>query len=460
MSQPLYYQIGNEYYKVEQPSSGEFKGRSVLAKITPQEIIALTGTKKGGGTYTLDELMKPVAANSNSPVIAQIAPPQTQTHSDLSRIYGRDVQTIDRLGSTGDIIVAPGVKSESWSNFSKDTGISFDPNTGSYTQGGQKVPSLDEAQKTPGNPQYQAPTTAGQKGLYIRQQGTNEVYDMSTGQPRHVSYEEAMQKGLFAPGIIQDVKDNTQVQNLYKQYVQNQTSNTSNTTNTTNNAPTLTNDQMRANLAAILPADVINLIPDSQLAAFSAISDSFKQQYTQGIVNADIQAKDLQDAINSISNDVEFKAKYGDQLTLATANFQNNLQDFQFQTGQLATNQQQQFTDQQKALAEEKAAMGQAYSGFRQQAKQRLASDHTGIIESTRQQLKNNLTNMGQNWESMFGSAQAKTPQVDYVNPLTGQLEKQQYSPLGNIYGQVPLAKKQEQESLGAQRYGAVKLPI
>lgn len=225
-------------------------------------------------------------------------------------------------------------------------------------------------------------------------------------------------------------------------------------------APTLTNEQMRANLSAILPAEMIGMIPDSQLAAFSAIADSFKQQYAQGVVNADIQAKDLQDAINSVLNDVEFQAKYGDQLKLATANFQNNLQDFQFQTGQLATRQAQQFTDQQKALAEEKAAMGQAYSGFRQQAKQRLASDQTGIIESTRQQIKNNLTNLGQSWEGMFGSAQAQTPSVDYVNPLTGQLEKQAYNPLGQVYGSVPLAQKQEQETLGAQRYDAVKLPI
>lgn len=225
-------------------------------------------------------------------------------------------------------------------------------------------------------------------------------------------------------------------------------------------AGTMTNEQMRANLAAILPADVIATIPDNQLAAFSAIADNFKQQYTLGTVNADIQAKDLQDAINSVAGDIEFQAKYGDNLKLATADFQNSLQDFQFQTGQLQTQQQQQFQDQQKALAEEKAAMGQTYSGFRNQAKQRLATDQGGIIESTRQQLKKSLTNLGQAWEGTFGSAAAQTPSVDYVNPLTGQLEKQQYSPLGNIYGSVPLAKKQEMDSLGAQRYNAVKLPI
>lgn len=229
---------------------------------------------------------------------------------------------------------------------------------------------------------------------------------------------------------------------------------------TTGTPSSLSNEQMRANLAAILPANVISTIPDNQLAAFSAIADSFKQQYSQGTVNADIQAKDLQDAIDSVANDVEFKAKYGDNLALATADFQNTLKDYQYQTGQMQTQQQKQLEDQQKGLAEQHAAAGTAMSGFREAAKQRLSADQGGIIESTRQQLKKNLTNLGQSWEAQFGSAAAQTPSIDYVNPLTGQMEKQQYNPLGNIYGQIPLAKKQEQESLGAQRYNAVKLPI
>src|SRR3990167_244324 len=219
---------------------------------------------------------------------------------------------------------------------------------------------------------------------------------------------------------------------------------TGGSTGGTGTSPSLTNEQMRANLAAILPPEVIAMIPDDQLASFSAISDSFKQQFTQGTVNADIQAKDLQDAINSIANDVEFKAKYGDNLALSTANFQNTLQDLQFQTGQLQTQQQQQFGDQQKALAEQKAAMGQSYSGFREQAKERLASDQSGIIESTRQQLKNKITGLGQDWESQFGSSAALTTSVDYKNPLTGQVDTTAYKPLGNIFGTIPLSKKQE----------------
>jgi len=183
---------------------------------------------------------------------------------------------------------------------------------------------------------------------------------------------------------------------------------------------TPTNEQMRANLASILPASMIGTIPDNMLASFSAWADMQKQQNTIGLGNANIQAGDLAKSIASIANDPVFIAKYGDQLKLSTATFNNNVQQLQQQTGQLATQQHQQFEQQQKDAAERAAAAGQAFSGFREQAKQQLASDQSGIIESTRSQLKNNLTSLGQSWEGMYGSKDAKTPSVNYVNPITG----------------------------------------
>jgi len=223
---------------------------------------------------------------------------------------------------------------------------------------------------------------------------------------------------------------------------------------------TLSNDEMRKNLLAILPQNVVDTIPDNMLASFSAISDSFKQQYQQGTVNADIQAADLQKAIDSVANDVEFKAKYGDSLALSNDAFKQTLQDYQFQTGQIGEQQKDQFLAQRKQLAEASAAAGQAYSGFREQAKQQLAKEQTGIIESTRQQIKNQLQNLGTSYEAQFGTAAVKTPTTQYVNPMTGVAENYAYNQVGGIYGSQPLAMKQEQEQAGAQRYGNVKLPI
>lgn len=155
---------------------------------------------------------------------------------------------------------------------------------------------------------------------------------------------------------------------------------------------------------------------------------------TQGQIDAGgvgtIDSGSYNKALQIASEDPAIKATYGDAAKIAA-------QDLAFSIGQITNNQataqpalQVQLQQQQKALQDQIASTGQAYSGFRKQAEDQLKTQQADVIQSSRSQLQQQLQTLGRGYESQFGSS--GLPQISVGGPVTGT---QTYQPVGNVTG-------------------------
>lgn len=186
------------------------------------------------------------------------------------------------------------------------------------------------------------------------------------------------------------------------------------------------------------------------------MGDYIQKQYEAGKTVTDINTQTFQQIYDATKNDPTIQAKYGDELKFGERDFLTSLENYQFQTGLTGTKQAQQIFDERRALAEQEAEAGRAYSGFREQAKSKLDTAQSGIIQSTQRQIKSDLEKAGSAFEQKYGTAslQAQTPlAATYVNPLTGQTENYGYSPIGNVAGTQPAAKAAEIFKTATERY-------
>lgn len=151
-----------------------------------------------------------------------------------------------------------------------------------------------------------------------------------------------------------------------------------------------------------------------------------KKQNDLGIQARDASADAIRQAYDAASKDPLIIGKYRDIQATDQSNFSNNLASLQSSADVTAQNQKAQFEQDYKNLAETAAASGQAYSGFRQQATDKLGQQQSGVITSTRQGLKDSLTNMVSSLQQKYGSDQfsALFPNLtlNYNNP-TGSAE-------------------------------------
>lgn len=190
---------------------------------------------------------------------------------------------------------------------------------------------------------------------------------------------------------------------------------------------------------------------DTGTKAFvESITKTLQGQYDAGLTSVSINADLLNKAMAAAKNDPDIQAKYGDAFKIAQADVQKNLGliNTQYATDQAQTAMKQE--NDRKALAEQYAAAGTAYSGFREQAKSQLAQEQSGVIESSKRALQSKLDQMGSGLESTFGS----TALPSFGSISAGGLA---YSPTTGITGSAPLAEKGDIYNKGVQEYNMVK---
>ncbi len=191
----------------------------------------------------------------------------------------------------------------------------------------------------------------------------------------------------------------------------------------------------------------------SQRALIESAWKTASNQYDSGVTNVSINTKLLNDAMKAAENDPEIRAKYGNALitdkdsltkSLASANTQW-AQDM----GLLDTRQQQ----ERKAQDEAQAQAGLAFSGFRQQAKQRLGAEQSGVIASSRRNIQNNLNETGRNLEQKYGSSGLG----QFGNLAIGDMT---YNPLGGLTSTQDVAQKADILNRGTSIYNLEKTPL
>lgn len=184
----------------------------------------------------------------------------------------------------------------------------------------------------------------------------------------------------------------------------------------------------------------------SEAKHWAMTGEYLKKQSDANGASTEATAQAIQDAYVRASQDPLIAGKYADIQSVDKANFANNLASLQSSADVTANTQKMQFEQDYKNLAENAAASGQAYSGFREQAKGKLGQQQSGVITSTRQGFKDNLTNLVTNLQAKYGSDQFSSlfPNLalNYNNPMNGASESINPSLIpGNLMGTLPIQK-------------------
>lgn len=241
---------------------------------------------------------------------------------------------------------------------------------------------------------------------------------------------------------------------ISKSFIQSQSQKSPTNTNVSSQTPSQDNIEA-LHFLGFTDAQIQSMSP-SDRTNFSLAGSYLKGQTELGNVQSVNNAQTLQKAYTSALNDPNIVNKYSDIQKTDVANFNNMLNAFQTTTDVDTANQRLQFQKQQKDLAEQAAAAGQAYSGFRQQAKQQLDTQQSGIVKSTMAQIKQNLQSSLSPLESYYGSDKLNSlipnQKIQYNNPLTGGNTYINYNPTGSIAG----TEDPKKESDVAQRQGQI----
>ena len=203
--------------------------------------------------------------------------------------------------------------------------------------------------------------------------------------------------------------------------------------------------------AAGITDDLWKQLDPGTQAFVESVYKTTTSQYNSGMVNVSINQDLLNKAMANAATDPEIISKYGDAFNQTQQSLVQNLgqinAEFNQQAALTATQQQA----DKKAQAEQAAAAGQTYSGFRAQAQQKLQAEQSGVIESSRRQLQNQLNTLGSSVESQYGTAG-----LNKFAPITaGGLN---YTPTGNITGTIGASQKADIQAKGLSTFNAEKL--
>jgi len=178
-----------------------------------------------------------------------------------------------------------------------------------------------------------------------------------------------------------------------------------------------------------LSDDTINGMDDSQKNLMAGVGAVIAKQYEQSNpVPQTFTADDLNRMLTEAQNDPTIDSYYKDQLRIGTEQFTQTLALQQQDYAAKQASEARQAEADKKSLAESQGAGGAAYSGFSQQAKEKLSAEQTGIIESTRRQEQQAANTLGGNFEQNYGTTALQN--AGGVN-IAGQA----YNPLGNVAG-------------------------
>ena len=211
-------------------------------------------------------------------------------------------------------------------------------------------------------------------------------------------------------------------------------------------------DPSYINLSKYFTPEQINGMPPDIKTGLAAFIDVQTKNFEAGKVNADINAKNWNDAMATAASDPAIVNKYGDALKTAitTTNtaLQNTTEQFKQDT---ATTTRQQNLDTKQLNANEDVA-GRAYSGFRAQAQAKLKLDQNDIIKSSLRTLQQNVQNEVKPFETTYG-----TPALNELTPPANAPAS--YNPIGGVAGSEPLAKAADTRNLAIEFANATANP-
>ena len=295
-------------------------------------------------------------------------------------------------------------------------------------------------------------------------------YLNSKGQPSDYASRLKLAKQLGINGYIGSESQNTDMLNI----LNNDKGSSTSSSNTTGNKPTgkTSTGNSDSKPAGIeynpqwssygVTQDTWGKLSPLQQAQVSIVMSSALNSYA-----ANASSLPVSDALRQAANDPTIVSKYSDALGLDTAAFTDSLANAQ--TALSTTEQQQkiQFEKDRKALAENAAATGTAYSGFREQAKKNLETTESGIVTSTRSQAQSSLNQARQNFESKYGTAATPTASLTYNNPLyngtniSGGMDQSATTDntitgntVGNVLGSQNVAKNTDVTNLALNNIG------
>lgn len=211
--------------------------------------------------------------------------------------------------------------------------------------------------------------------------------------------------------------------------------------------------------------DQWNQMNDSQRAIIAAAYTAKQTAY-----NTTGQQMTFADALTQAAQDPNIVAKYADAAKLDAQTFQQNIQQLQQASTTGAQNNQIQFENDRKTLADQEAAKGAAYSGFRNLAQQQLGQQESGIVQSSRATLQQNLNNATQDFATKYGTAATTPATTTFNDPFAGSniSLSGQYNPNANgatslsgvlpggITGSQPIAQQQDINAKAQDIYNTV----
>lgn len=189
-------------------------------------------------------------------------------------------------------------------------------------------------------------------------------------------------------------------------------------------------------------ATIKNLTP-SQQTMFLSLGEAITGQYNQNktvpvvLTDADI-AKLTVDA----QNDPNINDFYKEQLRVGSDQFVKAVASLGGDYQAAKAENERQIPVQNKALAETEAVAGRAYSGFREQAQQKLKADQMSVIESSRRDLAKQLESAGSSFEQVYGTTNLPSTSIDTGVPGFSQPANTSYTPIGAVAGSQEQAKQ------------------
>lgn len=163
-------------------------------------------------------------------------------------------------------------------------------------------------------------------------------------------------------------------------------------------------DTSKLKALGLSDSTIAAMSPD-QRALFESIGAAVQLQYDQGkTVPPTLTKEDLDRIFAEAQNSPDISDYYKERLRVGSEDVNRALGFLTEDFDQLKQEREAKFESDSKALAESEAAAGRAYSGFRGQAKEDLAADQNGIIESTNRTMRKNLDTLGSQFEKTYGS--------------------------------------------------------
>ena len=226
--------------------------------------------------------------------------------------------------------------------------------------------------------------------------------------------------------------------------------------------------------AGISQADYDALSPNQQ-SAFTLAHAAVQKRVSKNQPVPDVLSKkEMNKLWDEAKNDPTITNYYADQLKQATDIINTNTATDTQQFQQMTQQQQQKYIQDKLALDDAASKAGQAYSGFRGQAKNELDTANQDTIQSTTAQLQSELDQLGQQFEQKYGTGAlagtalgtAVTPgnigsynNTPYAGPTGAAV---QYSPMGNVTGtqaSAELASQlNEQQELAADKEQGISI--